>query len=125
MAGASIVACGFITLTFAGVARLSLPAILTLAEEVSHQVSTCPSVMTGVGAAVIDVDLTVVSFPAVATNALVHADFVDAGAAVTTGVTLTVINVFVAVGPPEALLAFAAELAACLAPALSVRAAHI
>lgn len=38
-------------------------------------------------------DLTVVSFPAVATNALVHADFVDAGAAVTTGVTLTVINV--------------------------------
>lgn len=38
-----------------GVARLSLPAILALAEEISHQVSTCPSIMTGVGAAVIDV----------------------------------------------------------------------
>lgn len=38
-----------------GVARLSLPAILALAKEISHQVSTCPSIMTGVGAAVIDV----------------------------------------------------------------------
>lgn len=38
-----------------GVARLSLPAILALAEEIRHQVSTCPSVMTGVGATVIDV----------------------------------------------------------------------
>lgn len=38
-----------------GVARLSLPAILALAEEISHQVSTCPSIMTGIGAAVIDV----------------------------------------------------------------------
>lgn len=36
-------------------ARLSLPAILALTEEISHQVSTCPSIMTGVGAAVIDV----------------------------------------------------------------------
>lgn len=38
-----------------GVACLSLPAILALAEEISHQVSTCPSIMTGVGATVIDV----------------------------------------------------------------------
>lgn len=38
-----------------GVARLSLPAILAFAKEISHQVSTCPSIMTGVGAAVIDV----------------------------------------------------------------------
>lgn len=38
-----------------GVACLSLPAILALAEEISHQVSTCPSIMTGVGAAVVDV----------------------------------------------------------------------
>lgn len=38
-----------------GVACLSLPAILALAEEISHQVSTCPSIMTGVGAAVINV----------------------------------------------------------------------
>ena len=38
-----------------GVARLSLPAILALAKEISHQVSTCPSIMTGAGAAVIDV----------------------------------------------------------------------
>lgn len=38
-----------------GVACLSLPAILALAEEISHQVSTRPSIMTGVGAAVIDV----------------------------------------------------------------------
>lgn len=38
-----------------GVACLSLPAILALAEEIRHQVSTCPSVMAGVGATVIDV----------------------------------------------------------------------
>lgn len=38
-----------------GVARLSLPAVLALAKEISHQVSTCPSIMTGVGAAVINV----------------------------------------------------------------------
>lgn len=36
-----------------GVASLSLPAIFAFAEEVRHQVSTCPSIMTGVGAAVI------------------------------------------------------------------------
>lgn len=38
-----------------GVASLSLPAILALAEEIRHQVSTCPSIMTGVGAAIINV----------------------------------------------------------------------
>lgn len=38
-----------------GVARFSLPAILAFTEEISHQVSTCSSIMTGVGAAVIDV----------------------------------------------------------------------
>lgn len=36
-------------------ARLPLPAILALAEEIGDQVSTRPSVMTGVGAAVVDV----------------------------------------------------------------------
>lgn len=35
----------------------------------------------------------VVSLPAVTTNALVHADFVDAGAAVAAWVTLTVVDV--------------------------------
>lgn len=38
-----------------GVARLSLPAILALAEEIRHQVSTRPSVVAGAGAAVVDV----------------------------------------------------------------------
>lgn len=38
-----------------GVASLSLPTILALAEEIRHQVSTCPSIMTGVGTAVINV----------------------------------------------------------------------
>lgn len=38
-----------------GVARLSLPAILALAEEIRHQVSTCPSVIAGAGAAVVNV----------------------------------------------------------------------
>lgn len=38
-----------------GVARLPLPAILALAEEISHQVSTRPAVMAGVGAAVVNV----------------------------------------------------------------------
>lgn len=38
-------------------------------------------------------DFTVVALPAVATDALVNADFVDAGASVATGVALTVINV--------------------------------
>lgn len=36
-------------------ARLPLPAILALAEEISHQVSTRPAVMAGVGAAVVNV----------------------------------------------------------------------
>ena len=34
------------------------------------------------------------SLPAVATDALVHADFVDAGAAIATRVALTVVNVW-------------------------------
>lgn len=38
-----------------GVARLSLPAILAFAKEISHQVPTCPSIMTRVGAAIINV----------------------------------------------------------------------
>lgn len=38
-----------------GVARLPLPAILALAEEICHQVSTRPSVVAGAGAAVVDV----------------------------------------------------------------------
>lgn len=112
-------------------ARLSLPAILALTEEISHQVSTCPSIMTGVGAAVIDVwaaigqnkiyvryikrasntlfmlkhgfgfvmtlgrltDLAVDALPSVAADALVHADFVDAGASIAAWVTLAVIDV--------------------------------
>lgn len=125
MAGASIVACGFIALAFAGVARLSLPAILALAEEISHQVSTRPAIMTGVGAAVIDVDLAVVALPTVAADALVHTDFVDAGASVAARVALAVVDVLVAVGASEALLALAAELAPGLAPAAPVRSAHV
>lgn len=38
-----------------GVAGLSLPAVLALAEEVSHQVLTRPTIVTGAGAAVINV----------------------------------------------------------------------
>lgn len=125
MAGATVVACGFIALTFAGVARLSLPAILAFTEEISHQVSTCPSIMTGVGAAVIDVDLAVVALPTVAADALVHTDFVDAGASIAAWVTLAVVDVLVAVSASEALLALAAELAPGLAPAAAVRSTHI
>lgn len=125
MAGATVVASGFIALTFAGVASLSLPAILALAEEISHQVSTCPSIMTGVGAAVIDVDLAVIALPAVTADALVHADFVDAGASIAAWVALAVIDVLVAVGASEALLALTAELAPSLAPAAAVRSTHI
>lgn len=125
MAGPAVVACGLVALTFTGVARFPLPAILALAEEISHQVSTCPAIMTGVGAAVIDVDLTVVALPTVAADALVHADFVDARASVAARVTLTVVDVLVAVGSSEALLALAAELAPGLAPAAPVRSAHI
>lgn len=125
MAGAAVVACGFIALTLAGVARLSLPAIFTLAKEVSHQVPARPAVMARVGAAVIYVNLTVVALPAVSADALVHADFVDARAAVSAGVALTVIDVFMAVRPPEALVALAAELSARLAPAAAMRSAHV
>lgn len=39
-------------------------------------------------------DLAVVTFPAVAADALVHADFVDAGASVVAWVTLTVIDIW-------------------------------
>ena len=38
-----------------GVTGLPLPAVLALAEEVGDQVSTGPSVVTGAGAAVVDV----------------------------------------------------------------------
>ena len=44
--------------------------------------------------AVLLTDLAVVALPAVAADALVHADFVDAGAAVAAGVTLTVIDIW-------------------------------
>lgn len=125
MAGASVVACGFIALTFTGVASLSLPAVFTLAEEISHQVSTCPSIMTRVSAAVIYVDLTVVALPAVAADALVHTDFVDAGASITAGVALAVVDVLMAVGASEALLTLAAELAPGLAPTATMRSTHI
>lgn len=125
VAGASVVACGFIALAFAGVACLSLPAIFTLAEEVSHQVPARPTVMARVGAAVIYVDLTVVALPAVSADALVHADFVDARAAISAGVALAVVDVFMAVCPPEALVALAAELSTRLAPAAPMRSAHV
>lgn len=39
-------------------------------------------------------DLAVVTFPAPAADALVHADFVDAGAAVVAWVALTVIDIW-------------------------------
>lgn len=38
-----------------GVAGFSLPAIFTLAEEISHQVPARSSITTGAGAAVVDV----------------------------------------------------------------------
>lgn len=38
-----------------GVARFSFPAVLAFAKEVCDQVPTCSSIMTGVGAAVVDV----------------------------------------------------------------------
>lgn len=47
--------CGQMRGALTGVARLPLPAILALTEEIRHQVSTCPSVVAGVGAAVVDV----------------------------------------------------------------------
>lgn len=125
MAGATIVACGLIALTFTGVARLSLPAIFALAKEISHQVSTCPSIMTGAGAAVIDVDLAMVALPTVAADALVHTDFVDAGASIAAWITLTVIDVLMAVGASEALLTLAAELTPGLAATLTMGSAHI
>lgn len=125
IAGASVVACGFIALTLAGVASLSLPAIFAFAEEVRHQVSTCPSIMTGVGAAVIYVDLAVVAFPAVTADALVHADFVNTRAPVAARVTLTIIDVLVAVGASETLLALAAELAPGLTLTATVRSTNV
>lgn len=39
-------------------------------------------------------DLTVDALPAVTTDALVHADFVDAGASIAAGVTLAVVDVW-------------------------------
>lgn len=45
------------------------------------------------GAGVILTDLAVVALPAVAADALVHADFVDAGAAVPTRIALAVVDV--------------------------------
>lgn len=125
MAGASVVACGFIALTFAGVACLSLPTILALTEEISHQVSTCASIMTGVSTAVIDVDLAMVTLPAVTADALVHTNFVNAGASIAAWVTLTVVDVLVAVGASETLLALTAELAPGLAPTATMRSTHI
>lgn len=93
------------------------------------------------------------ALPAVATDALVHADFVDAGASVATWVTLAVVDVWnlkrrenvrlpsrrsdrrhsvensgltlMAVGASEALLALAAELTPGLAAAAPVRSTHI
>lgn len=43
--------------------------------------------------AVLLTDLAVVALPTVAADALVHADFVDAGASVATWVTLAVVDV--------------------------------
>lgn len=45
------------------------------------------------GQAVLLTDLAVVALPAVPADALIHADFVDAGSSIATWVTLTVVDV--------------------------------
>lgn len=94
--------------------------------------------------------LAVVTLPAVRADALVHADLVDAGAAVVARVALAVVDVWnegsrvrflrgscrrwlrgdpgltlMTVSASEALLALAGELAPCLAPAAAVGSTHV
>lgn len=103
---------------------LALPPIATLAVEVINQVSTASSVLAEVWRTVIGVDFTDVSFPALVANALVGLHTIDASPPVFARIDSAVINVLVAVGAGEALVARARELATTLAHAAAVRTAH-
>lgn len=81
--------------------------------------------MAGVLAAVINVGLTVGPLPAITTDTLVGVDAIDASATIFTGVALTVINIFMAVGSSEAFVTVTGEFASRLTLALPMGTADI
>lgn len=81
--------------------------------------------MAGVLAAVVDVGFTVGPLPAVTTDALVGVDTIDAGAAIFTGIALTVINIFMAVRSSEAFVTVTREFASRLTLALPMGATDV
>lgn len=106
-------------------ARLAFPPVFTVTVKVIDQVATGASVVAGVLAAVVNVGLAVGPLPAATADARVGVHAVDAGAAVSTGVALTVVDIFMAVCSGEAFVTVTGELASRLTLALPVRAADI
>lgn len=118
IAGATVITRGFVTLAVTRVAGFPFPPIFAVTVKVIDQVSTCTPIVARVLATVIYVVLTVRALPAVTTDTLVGVNTVDARATVFTGVALTVVDIFMAVGAGEAFVTVTGEFAARLALAL-------
>lgn len=65
---------------------LSFPVVYTVAVEIIKEIHTLGSVLTGVAAALIHINITQVALPATRTHTLEGADAVDAGASISTRV---------------------------------------
>lgn len=104
--------------TLTGVAGFPFPPIFAVTVKVIDQVSTCTPIVARVLATVIYVVFTVRALPAVTTDTLVGVNTVDACATVFTGVALTVVDIFMAVGAGEAFVTVTGEFASRLALAL-------
>lgn len=118
IAGATVITRGFVTLAVTRVAGFPFPPIFAVTVKVIDQVSTCTPIVARVLATVIYVVLTVRALPAVTTDTLVGVNTVDARATVFTGVALTVVDIFMAVGAGEAFVTVTGEFASRLALAL-------
>lgn len=125
VAGASIAAGGFITLTLAGMAGLALPVIGALAVEVVHQVNAAAAVLAGIVTALIDIEVAESTLPAVRTEALERVHAVDAGASVLTGRADAVVDVLMTVDSAETWITGAGEVARWLADAASSGSADV
>lgn len=125
IAGASIAAGGFITLTLSGMAGLALPVVGTLAIEVVHQVNAASAVLAGIVSALVDIEVAESTLPAVRTEALKGVHTVNAGSSVSTGVADAVVDILMTVDATETCITDAGEVSCWLADAVSSWTAHV
>lgn len=125
IASASIAACSFITLSLTGMAGLALPVTGALAGEVIHQVNAVPTMFARVVSALVDIEVTESTLPAVRTQALKGVHSVDAGPTILTRVADAVVDIFMTVDAAETRITDAGEVASWVADAAPTWTANI